>query len=73
MNTPNHIITKVTKHEWVIGESDSPTTARDMRDGILCAQRDMQELGVDTSYDDAYMVRAGDGGEIILFVEVEDR
>jgi len=70
MNTPKHTKTTIVRHEWTIGESGSPTTARDLSDGIMVAQSDMQALGIDTSYDDAYHVRAGYETEIVLFVDV---
>lgn len=73
MNTPTHVKTKITRHEWVIGHDHLPSTYnRDFHDGILVAERQMKELGVDLSYDDAYQVRSGDGGQIVLFVDIEE-
>lgn len=70
MNTPRHLVTNITRHEWIIGDSGSPTTARDLSDGIHTATAAMMALGLDLSHDDAYMVRAGDGGEVILYADV---
>lgn len=72
MYTPKHVTKTVTRHEWIIGdEYEEHMTARDLADGIFSAERDMKELGIDTSYDDAYMVRVGDGAEVILYVDVK--
>jgi hypothetical protein len=74
MNTPDHKVTTVSKHEWIIGKEDHPTTFKDLHDGIWFAQNEMTDnLGIDLSHDDAYHVRAGEGGQIILFVEIESK
>lgn len=73
MNTPTKTTTTIVRHAWTIGEESQPTTARDLSDGIFSAQRDMEALGVDLSYDDSYYVRAGDGGEIVLYVDIEEK
>lgn len=70
-SVPKHTTTTFTRHEWIIGEGTEHCIARDLRDGIYFAEQEMTKLGVDTSYDDAYNVRAGDGGEVILYVAVK--
>lgn len=70
MNNPRHTVKDITRHEWVIGEGDRATTARDLKDGIALAEHDMAELGVNLNFDDAYRVRGGDCGEVILYVEL---
>lgn len=72
MDGPRHTTTTVTRHEWVIGREDGATDAKTFTYGINQAQREMKELGVDLAFDDCYRVRAGDGGQVILFVEVEE-
>jgi len=67
---PHHRVITVEKHEWVIGDGERELTARQLRDGIFFAQKEMEELGIDVSYDDAYHVRTGDN-EVILYVEKE--
>lgn len=62
-----------TRHEWVIGVEGHPTTAKDFEYGLHVAKGEMAELGVDLGYDDAYHVRAGDGSEVILYVEIESK
>lgn len=61
------------RHEWVIGTEDHPTTAKDFEFGLTSAKQDMESLGLDLGYDDAYHVRAGDGSEVIVYVEIEDK
>ena len=68
--TKREIVT--TRHEWVIGVESRSTDAKDFAYGVHCAEKDMDSLGVNLSFDDAYHVRAGDGGEVILFVDVAD-
>lgn len=72
MNTPVRTETRITRYEWTIGEESEPTTARDLNDGIFVAQKEMQDLGVDLGSDDCYYARAGDGGQIILYVDIEN-
>ena len=68
---PKHVVKTVTKHQWIIGDEYSDSmTARQLRDGIFFAQQDMEELGINTQYDDAYRVEVGDN-QIILSVETE--
>jgi hypothetical protein len=45
--------------------------AKEFTYGINVAQQEMESLGVNMSYDDCYHVRAGDVGEVILYVEIE--
>jgi hypothetical protein len=71
MNLPHKKEILIIRHEWVIGDEYSEkTTARDLQDGVRSAENDMKALGVDLSYDNAYHMRAGDGGQIVLFVEI---
>ena len=63
-----------TRHEWVIGEPErNGVDAKTFGLGMATAQREMQELGVDLSYDNAYRVRGEEDGTIVLFVEIEGR
>lgn len=74
MITPEHRKVTVTRHEWMIGDENSEYgVARTLADGILMAEKKMKELGVDLSYDDAYRFRAGNGGSIVLYVEIEEK
>lgn len=66
---PKHVVKTLERHEWIIGDGDGPMTARMLRDGLYFAQQEMENMGVDISYDDAYMVIA-DGYQIILRKEV---
>lgn len=68
---PKHEIKTVKRHKWIIGDGDGPLTARQLRDGIFFAQKEMEEMNIDISYDDAYTVIA-EGYQIELVVEVED-
>lgn len=70
MNHPQHKVSTVEHHEWVIGEEGTPTTAKDFYDGIYLARNQMEKLGVILSFDDAFFVKAGDGGQVILFVDI---
>lgn len=70
-NVPSKEVIKTKRVEWTIGESDGPTDAKDFRFGLHHIYKEMENLGVDLTYDDAFYVRAGDGGEIILYVEIE--
>lgn len=70
MHMPKKVETHIIRHEWVIGKEDLPTTARDLRDGILLAERDMAELGIDLECDDAYTTTPSDGHQVTLSVEV---
>ena len=70
VNTAQHKVTKIFHHEWIIGdEYEASTTAKDLHDGIWSAENEMRDMGIDLSYDDAYHFRAGDGGQIILFLD----
>lgn len=68
---PKHEVDVVKRHKWIIGDGDGPLTARQLRDGIYFAQKDMESLGIDTAYDDAYLVVA-EGYQIELIAEVEE-
>jgi hypothetical protein len=70
--TPRHVVKKLERHEWIIGDGDGPVTAREFRDGIYFAHMEMEELGIDVSYDDAYEVTA-DGYEIVISVTKEEK
>lgn len=70
-DVPVHRKVKKVTHEWVIGQADRPTDAKTFRFGLHHVTTEMEELGIDLEYDDAYYVRAGDGGEIILFTEIK--
>lgn len=61
----------MTRHEWVIGDGNGPITAGELRYGIISAQEDMKNLGIDVGYYDSYHVIA-DGYEIVLRMDVED-
>jgi hypothetical protein len=70
---PKHTVSTTKRHEWAIGDDGEPSSiARTLRDGIFFAQKAMTELGLDVEYDDAFNWRAGDGGQIILFVDIEE-
>jgi hypothetical protein len=70
---PKHTVTTIKRHEWTIGADYSESSiARTLRDGLHFAQKEMEELGVNVEYDDAFEWRAGDGGQIVLFVDVEE-
>jgi hypothetical protein len=71
MNTPTRKEVHFTRYEWVIGVEEHPTSARDLQAGIICAQQDMESMGLSLDSDDCYWVRAGEGGEIIIFREVQ--
>lgn len=68
MNIPKHVKKTVTRHEFIIGEEDRPTDARTFTDGIGWVQRKLAEMGIRNS-DDMYYVRAGEGGQVIIFLE----
>jgi hypothetical protein len=69
---PKHREVKITRHEWVIGNDSSiPLDAKDFEYGLHSAKQSMESLGVKLNFDDAYHVRAGDGSEVILYVETE--
>lgn len=69
---PKHVVETVKKHKWIIGDEYSDSmTARQLRDGIFFAQQEMEELGINTQYDDAYKVEVGDN-QIILSVETKE-
>lgn len=69
---PKHVIKSVKRHQWIIGDEYSDSmTARELRDGLFFAQKDMESMGVDINYDDAFRVSVGDN-QIILSVEVEE-
>jgi hypothetical protein len=71
VNTPARRTSTITRHEWVIGSGSQPMDAKEFTYGINVAQQEMESLGVNMSYDDCYHVRAGDAGEVILYVEIE--
>jgi hypothetical protein len=62
---------KTTRHEWVIGVDSEPTDAKNFRFGLHTAYEEMSKLGVNLEFDDSFHVRAGEGGEVILFIDVE--
>lgn len=69
---PKHVVKSVKRHQWIIGDEYSDSmTARELRDGLFFAQKDMEAMGVDINYDDAFRVSVGDN-QIILSVEVEE-
>lgn len=68
---PKHEVEVVKRHKWIIGNGDGPVTARQLREGIFFAQKEMEKLGVDIEYDDAYSV-VGSDYQIELIVEVDD-
>ena len=69
---PRHVVKSVKRHQWIIGsEFSNSMTARELRDGLYFAQKDMQSMGIDTGSDDAFRVSVGDN-QIILSVEVEE-
>lgn len=69
---PKHEVEVVKRHKWIIGDEYSDSmTARELRDGIFFAQKDMEEMGINTGYDDAYKVEVGDN-QIILTLEVKE-
>jgi hypothetical protein len=59
----------VIRHEWVIGDGESPLLARQLRDGIFFAEKEMEERGFDTKYDDAYYVRTTEDNQVVLYKE----
>lgn len=68
---PQKRIKTVTRIEWVIGGDSEYAIARTLRDGIHFAQAEMEQLGIDTDYDDAFRWRAGDGASIVLYVDID--
>jgi hypothetical protein len=71
-NIPKHTVTIIRRHSWEIThDGGGAIIARDLRDGIFFAEKEMQEkYDVDTSYDDAYSVTVGDES-VILRVDEE--
>lgn len=71
-NLPFHRTVQVTRHEWIISNDGDPIDARTLTDGIYAALKNMEKLGVEISYDDAYYVVTTDENEIILCVEISE-
>lgn len=70
--SPKHTSKHIVRHEWAIGsDSDEFSYADALRDGIRFAQIEMENLGVDLETGDAFKWRAGDGGQIVLYVDIE--
>lgn len=63
MDMPTKRVVHSTRHEWRI---DSPATRRQVEDALLCAKRDMEGLGIDLHWDDAFHVAAEDE-EIVIY------
>lgn len=72
-NIPQYRTTEVETHSWTIGHAYGPTDAKEFRFGLHYVYQEMEKLGVDLSFDDAFRVTAGDGGEIIFSVTIEKR
>lgn len=68
-----HKVKKIVHHEWTIGDESTPLTYKDLHDGIFLAQEEMKRLGVNLDWDDAYHVKAGDGYEVILYVDIKEK
>lgn len=69
MDLPRHKESTIVRHEWIIGTESEHTDAKTFRMGIHHAQNEMDNLGVHTENDDAFKVRAGEGGEVILYLD----
>lgn len=69
---PKHRKIRTTRYEWVIGNEDGPTDAKNFRFGLHDVYNQMNALGVDLEYDDSFHVRAGEGGEVVLFIDIEE-
>lgn len=72
MDIPKKVVKKKMVYEWIIGKESRPTSKRTFLDGIDFATREMNTI-VDLTFDDAYHVRAGDGGEIIIYCETVEK
>jgi hypothetical protein len=68
-NVPTKKVNTTARISWTIGQEDRPTDAKDFRFGLQYIYAEMQKLGVDRGLDDAFFVKAGDGGEIIVYVD----
>lgn len=69
-DSPKYSKTQKVRHRWVIGVPERPTTAKEFEYGIQFAKKHIQEIAPDrVHYDDAYLVEAGDGGEIIVYFD----
>ena len=68
MDTPTHRAYNKRVHEWAIGV---PCDAKTFAYNVEMIRRQMEELGVDLSYDDAYRVTTVDE-EIVFSLEWTD-
>lgn len=62
----------ITRHQWTIGSDDQPTDAKNFRYGlhaIYTALKEIEEINLEN--DDAFFVVGGDGGQVIIYVDVE--
>lgn len=66
-----HGVVVIERHEWVVGTESEPADAKTFGFAMSSIHGEMAELGVDLSYDDAYHVRAGDGGEVVFYVDIK--
>jgi hypothetical protein len=71
-DVPKKRVTSKTRHEWVIGREDQDTDAKNFRFGLHDTYKEMEALGVNLENDDAFHVTAGDGGEVILYVALDE-
>lgn len=66
-NLPTKRTKTRTVHEWVV---ETPVDAKTFGFALTHIHGELSMLGVDTRFDDAFHVRAGDD-EIVFYVEVE--
>jgi hypothetical protein len=68
---PKHSVSFTARHEWTIGTEERPADAKNFEYGLHSIKGMMKDLGFSLEHDDAYHVRAGDGGEVIVYAERE--
>ena len=69
-NIPKKTVSRHVRHSWTISNDYGPITARDLRDGMFFAEKDMTSLGIDVESDNGYHVFVSDD-KLTLYVDID--